>query len=116
MELSGPSADFQDFVNEMYGKVKADLLAAIDDGALGEYLEKTLNGAFSWPNATTTALPSRFYPDLHGNSGTCKNDDDSPYYMRNNDMWYDDTLEECCERHFSISKHQCLGEKYSFER
>ena len=53
-----------------------------------------------------------YYPDWESSSssGTCLNDGNVPTYMISNQNYYIfDTLEKCCNKHFSWNINKCLG-------
>jgi len=51
-----------------------------------------------------------FYPDWEGVNDHCTREGEIPLYMLNNQRYYlSPTLEDCCEKHFSWRKDDCMG-------
>ncbi len=69
--------------------------------------QATLNCLVVWgiiSEAQTDVGVSRtgvFYPDWQYQSGTCLDDGNEPLYMKKNQVWLFDSLEDCCSRFYS---------------
>ena len=51
-----------------------------------------------------------FFPDWEGGGDRCTSDGEIPIYMLSNQKYYlSQTLEDCCEKHFSWNKNDCMG-------
>jgi hypothetical protein len=62
---------------------------------------------------TSSAATGKFYPDWSGDNEGCLEDTGStraPEYMTQaSGTWLFDTLEKCCEQHYSYSLSECVG-------
>jgi len=106
------------------GAVTDGLTQAAQNGSLGASLGSipggtnltssnlsigTLSGAGSSGSCQTPlndpTLDTRYYPDIAGESGMCKNDGFPPAYI---ETFYD-TLEECCRDNYGDMSHICTG-------
>jgi len=121
---SGCDSDLATAAASLEERTTNDLTQAAQDGSLGtklgivsgggsfisgELLIGPPSGAGS-PGPCQTFLndPSqdtRYYPDVAGKSGMCKNDGSPPAYMQ---LFYD-TLEECCRNNYDDTYHICAG-------
>jgi hypothetical protein len=59
-------------------------------------------------HSSSPSEDENWYPDWHGKSNQCKNDD-APAYMQKNVGYYEKSLEDCCERYFSWDYYTCTG-------
>lgn len=51
-----------------------------------------------------------YYPDWNYQSGTCLNDGKEPIYMKTSKLWLSNSLEECCDQHYSgWNKDKCIS-------
>ena len=55
-----------------------------------------------------TLTNDEYYPSWKTGEKTCKNDGDAPEYMQDQGYFYE-TLEECCQRYFSFDMVTCMG-------
>ena len=83
---------------------------------LSQTKEECCKQYYGWDYYTCTGtLPKLtnggYYPDWSDyRDPTCRNDDEMPAYMLNNQVWYfSQSLEQCCERHFPWDMNKCMG-------
>ena len=51
-----------------------------------------------------------YFPDWSAQSGTCELDEgNAPAYMTVGSGWLEDTLEDCCDTHFSWAVSTCIA-------
>ena len=81
---------------------------------LSDTLEACCNTHYSWKKAecmgtTFSAASGLYFPDWEGVDDRCINDTVAPAYMLQNPaLWLSDTLEACCNTHYSWKKAECM--------
>lgn len=122
-QCSDPQA-VQDIANAIYDQVTGSLKEAIDNGSLVQDLQISTSStalASLFDNAVATgdfstlvvpllALISKWYPDWDGRSRACKNDGQSPLYMKLVGTYYEKSLDACCTRFYSWDYFTCMGD------
>jgi len=118
---SSDCSDAQTVANQLYEEVTGGLRDAIDDGSALSSLQGSssviatlLDGAIITSNFGEVVVPilallAVWYPDWRGQSGTCKNDGNSPVYMNMLGTYYESSLVSCCQRFYQWDIYSCSG-------
>ena len=80
--------------------------------SLAECCEKFYSWDWYGCTGTTPVLTNgEYFPDWEGgDDDTCTKEGEIPDYMLSNQRYYlSPTLEDCCEKHFSWKKNECMG-------
>lgn len=64
---------------------------------------------------TSAVASNKYFPDWSngGDDNGCKQDtaaNPAPQYMQDSNVWFFDTLDACCDAHFSYDEASCKGE------
>jgi len=114
-------SSIQTIANTLYDQTTGDLRDAIDDGSFVASLQASsqdmatlfanavASGNFSDVVIPILALISEWYPNWGKSEQICLNDGNAPLYMQNNG-YTEKTKESCCERYYSWSYYECLGD------
>ena len=71
-----------------------------------------LYGCMGTPPVLTNG---EFYPDWEGSNDRCTKEGEIPIYMLSNQKYYlSPTLEDCCDKHYSWAKRDCMGDAATF--
>lgn len=107
-----------DVQTNLGGGAMSDILATIKAQAVGSLATLMATAVVSSPTTFGDILIplldelTKWYPDWHGGTGTCKNDGEYPFYMNRYSPWgsyFKNTLKECCDHYFSWAYNNCVS-------
>jgi len=113
-------SDASSVANTLSSESSRDLQAAITDGTLvttmrnaSSDFDTLLAGAVASGELSEAVVPVLetliWYPDWGTASHTCKNDGEAPMYMVLTGLYFETSVQKCCERFFSWDLVGCAG-------